>query len=211
MKKINYPTRLRPFNYGYVLKHHAEYRNALRQCKKNLRRYGTGFADNEAQVLSLSICQFMLAHNYPVNKIYLNFRGYCRNYKKIFELHPELLTAWQTDGYYDQCENVIEIAEQTISQEVAQLDEVRKQELINFVLPRLQFAIEAEELCPEDCGGDNHGDWLQMLKDIHQELQEGNMDLFVKNMWALYCVDWTKVEDDEWDFYCSVYDHIIVK
>jgi hypothetical protein len=42
-----------------------------------------------------------------------------------------------------------------------------------------------------------------MLKDIHQELQEGNMDLFIKNMWALYCVDWTKVEDDEWDFYCS--------
>jgi hypothetical protein len=37
------------------------------------------------------------------------------------------------------------------------------------------------------------------------------MDLFVKNMCALYCVDWTKVEDDEWDFYCSVYDHIIVR
>lgn len=209
--KNNHNTRPKPFNYGLIAKHGAGYRSALRQCKKNLKRYGAGFADNEAQVLSLAICQFMLAQNYPINKIYLNFRGYARNYRKIYLLHPELLSAWKTDGYYEECEKVNVIAEQTISQEVALLDEFRKQELINYVLPRLQFAIDAEELCPDDCGGDNHGEWLQMLKEIHQELQKGNFNLFVKNMWALYCVDWTKVEDDELEFYCSVYDHMIVK
>ena len=211
MKNNYHNTRPKPFNYGWITKHHCGYRNALRQCKKNLKRYGAGFDDTEAHVLSLSLCQYMLAHNYPIHKVYLTYKCSCFLYKKIYQLHPELLSACQTDDWYEEIEKVNHIAERTISQQIVQLEEPLKKELIAFILPRLQFAIDVEELCPEECGGDNHGDWLQMLKDIHQELQEGNMDLFVKNMWALYCVDWTKVEDDEWEYYCSVYDHKIVR
>ena len=48
MYKINHPTRLRPFNYGYVLKHDWEYRKALRQCRKNKKQYGVAFDNSEA-------------------------------------------------------------------------------------------------------------------------------------------------------------------
>jgi hypothetical protein len=71
------------------------------------------------------------------------------------------------------------------------------------------FIVDKESLCPDDCGGPNHGKWLDMIKAMNTELKDGNMNLFLKNMWLLYSCDWSLLDEEDLEYYCSVYDEEI--
>ena len=101
------------------------------------------------------------------------------------------------------------VAKEVICNDIAALDAEHKNELLQFILPRLQFIVDKESLCPDDCGGPNHGQWLNMIKAMNEELKDGNMNLFLKNMWLLYSCDWSLLDEEDLEYYCSVYDEEI--
>ena len=209
MKKINHPTRLRPFNYGYINKHDWEYRNALRQCRRNKKQYGAAFDNCEAYQLANAICLFMLTHNYPVSKPYLYFKAQGVYKEELFVLHPHFPKDFGGENWVDEYEKVDAVAKEVICNDIAALDAEHKNELLQFILPRLQFIVDKESLCPDDCGGPNHGKWLDMIKAMNTELKDGNMNLFLKNMWLLYSCDWSLLDEEDLEYYCSIYDEEI--
>ena len=114
MYKINHPTRLRPFNYGYINKHDWEYRNALRQCRRNKKQYGVAFDNSEAYQLANAICLFMLTHNYPISKPYLYFKAQGVYKEQLFVLHPQFPKDFGGDNWVDEYEKVDVVAKEVI-------------------------------------------------------------------------------------------------
>ena len=195
MKKINYPTRPRPFNYGYIEKHDWEYRKALRQCRRNKKRYGVAFDNSEAYQLPNAVCVFMLTHNYPINKAYLYFKAKGVYKEELFVLHPDFPKDIAAENWIDEYTKVEERAKEEIVKQMAELDNAHKQELIQFILPRLQFISEIQSIYVDDIEDDNQENWLNTIKVMHEELKDGNLNLFLENMWSLYCNDRNQMDE----------------
>ena len=201
MKKINYPTRKRPFNYGYIEKHDWEYRKALRQCRRNKKRYGAAFDNSEAYQLASAICVFMLTHNYPINKAYLYFKGKGVYKNALYEMHPNFPEDIGAENWFDEYFKVEEAAHETICKQMAELDNAHKQELIQFAIPRLQFVFDIKSLYIDIEGEENVDSWLKKTKAIYEQLREGDMTLLIENLWSLYCEDWDTIDDEMKEYY----------
>lgn len=195
MKKINYPTRPRPFNYGYIEMHDWEYRKALRQCRRNKKRYGVAFDNSEAYQLPNAVCVFMLTHNYPINKAYLYFKAKGVYKEELFALHPDFPKDIAAENWIDEYTKVEERAKEDIVKQMAELDNAHKQELIQFILPRLQFISEIESIHIDDIEEDDKENWLNTIKVMLEELKDGNLNLFLENMWSLYCNDRNQMDE----------------
>lgn len=195
MKKNNYPTRPRPFNYGYIEMHDWEYRKALRQCRRNKKRYGAAFDNSEAYQLPNAVCVFMLTHNYPINKAYLYFKAKGVYKEELFALHPDFPKDIAAENWIDEYTKVEERAKEDIVKQMAELDNAHKQELIQFILPRLQFISEIESIYVDDIEDDNQENWLNTIKVMLEELKDGNLNLFLENMWSLYCNDRNQMDE----------------
>ena len=201
MKKINYPTRKRPFNYGYIEKHDWEYRKALRQCRRNKKRYGAAFDNSEAYQLASAICVFMLTHNYPINKAYLYFKAKGVYKNALYEMHPNFPKDIGAENWFDEYFKVEEAAHETICKQMAELDNAHKQELIQFAIPRLQFVFDIKSLYIDIEGEENVDSWLKKTKAIYEQLREGDMTLLIENLWSLYCEDWDTIDDEIKEYY----------
>ena len=168
MIKNNHKIRSRSLNYGFVRKHHRGYRNALRQCRKNKKRYGAAFDYTESNDLQMAMCVFMEKHNFPVNKVYLRFYGKAKNGEDIQLLYPKLKELLNGEPVFE----VFEEIETDFSKLILGLDESYKLKLIDFLFPRVECFADmylSENLPTED-------DFGKTLQLVINSLKEKNID-----------------------------------
>lgn len=162
--------RFNRFNWGCFYKNKKGYRKALRQCKKNKKRFGVGFDDSETW------------------ELYWAFITYLYNTRWIRE-HDKILKAYmfsREEEYVCEKYNIPEYEYQNISEildnlvhevfvSINQLDDEKKQRLSDFLIPRLIVFKENLHGYPADMA---EGEWDQYIDDTIEELKQLKFDKF---------------------------------
>lgn len=162
------------FNWGCVRKHEKGYRKALRQCKKNKKRFGVGFDNSETWNLDWT------------------FLMYLYNTRWIRE-HDEFLKEYmfsREDKYICNKYNIPEHEYQNISEvldkliekvfvSINQLDDEKKKQLSDFLIPRLIVFKENLHGYPAIMTED---EWNQYIDDTIEELKQLKFDKFEKKL-----------------------------
>lgn len=154
-------------NYGLVKKNSKEYRNALRAIRKNYKKYGAKFDNTEVYALDLTLFKFI--------------------YKRGYSKHPYL--KWyiigDTHKYWD-----VSIRDYSLSM-LNQEEEIRKtillevlinhkQEIINFLLPRMKAYYDSNIGYPVKF--DTFVNWQKYIKETIEELEKGEIEKFINEM-----------------------------
>lgn len=162
------------FNWGCIRKHEKGYRKALRQCKKNKKRFGVGFDNSETWNLDWT------------------FLMYLYNTRWIRE-HDEFLKEYmfsREDDYicdkynipkYDY-QNISEVLDKLIEKvfvSINQLDDEKKKKLSDFLIPRLIVFKENLHGYPGNMTEDS---WNQYIDDTIEELKQLKFDKFEKRL-----------------------------
>ena len=158
------------FGWGCVYKNEKGYRKALRQCKKNKKRFGVGFDNSE--IWNLDHTFFMYLYN----------TRWIREMDDFLKAHM----FWKEDDYvcekynipeYDY-QNIGEIENELISDVFAninQLDDEKKKQLCDFLIPRLIVFKEKSNSHP--CSMTEE-EWDKYIDDTIEELKNLKFDNF---------------------------------
>ena len=158
------------FNWGCIRKKEKGYRKALRQCKKNKKRFGVGFDNSET---------WNLDHT---------FFKYLYNTRWIREMDDFLKAhiCWKEDEYicekYNipeyEYQNIAEIQDKYISDiftSINQLSDEKKKQLSDFLIPRLIVFKEKSNSHPVSMTEDS---WNQYIDNTIEELKKLKFDNF---------------------------------
>lgn len=181
MKKNNHKTRPRPLNYGWVMKHDWNYRNALRQCRKNKKHYGVAFDETEVKDLFTSMCTFMQKNAFPIDKVLLYFAKGIIN-ADVRERFPKIVDLLRNEEPLD----VIDEIDALFNKKIIELDEFYKQKLIDFLLPRLECFADTCMTYPEDWVEEKPEDLDIIVPQIIEELKSNKLDTVLKHRRKLY-------------------------
>ena len=181
MKKNNHKTRPRPLNYGWVMKHDWNYRRALRQCRINRKRYGAAFDETEVKDLFSSMCTFMQKNVFPIDKVLLYFAKGIFN-KEVCKRYPKLKELFMGE---ETIEVIYEI-DSVFNKQIIELDEVYKQKLIDFLLPRLECFANTCMIYPEDWVEEKPEDLDIIVPQMIEELKSNKLDTVLKHRRKLY-------------------------
>ena len=181
MKKNNHKTRPRPLNYGWVMKHDWNYRNALRQCRKNKKHYGVAFDETEVKDLFTSMCTFMQKNAFPIDKVLLYFAKGIIN-ADVRERFPKIVDLLRNEESLD----VIDEIDALFNKKIIELDEFYKQKLIDFLLPRLECFADTCMTYPEDWVEEKPEDLDIIVPQIIEELKSNKLDTVLKHRRKLY-------------------------
>ena len=164
------------FNYGCIDRHHRGYRKALRQCKRNLQRYGVGFDDSETWNLDCAILHFLLDKHFP-----LPHMDFIHCY--LYESSLLYLDKYYPDVDYLDCEtgnSIIDSIHADILEQMRQYSYEQKQQLFDFVIPRLDRMKNITIAYPGIDEGATFEGWIETLERMIEELKVQKMDLFLK-------------------------------
>ena len=181
MKKSYHKTRPRPLNYGWVMKHDWNYRRALRQCRKNRKRYGAAFDETEVKELFSSMCTFMQKNAFPIDKVLLYFAKGIFN-KEVCKRYPKLKELFMGE---ETIEVIYEI-DSVFNKQIIELDELYKQKLIAFLLPRLECFANTCMIYPEDWVEEKPEDLDIIVPQMIAELKSNKLDTVLKHRRKLY-------------------------
>lgn len=181
MKKNNHKIRPRPLNYGWVIKHGWNYRKALRQCRKNKKHYGVAFDGTEVKDLFTSMCTFMQKNAFPIDKVLLYFAKGIFN-KEVCKRYPKLKELFMGE---ETIEVIYEI-DSVFNKQIIELDELYKQKLIAFLLPRLECFANTCMIYPEDWVEEKPEDLDIIVPQMIEELKSNKLDTVLKHRRKLY-------------------------
>lgn len=181
MKKNNHKTRPRPLNYGWVMKHDWNYRKALRQCRINRKRYGAAFDETEVKYLFSSMCAFMQKNAFPIDKVLLYFAKGIFN-EEVCNRYPKLKELFMGE---ETIEVIYEI-DSIFNKQIIELDDLYKQKLIAFLLPRLECFADTCMTYPEDWVEEKPEDLDIIVSQIIEELKSNKLDTILKHRRKLY-------------------------
>lgn len=181
MKKNYHNTRPRPLNYGWVMKHDWNYRNALRQCRKNKKHYGVAFDETEVKDLFTSMCTFMQKNAFPIDKVLLYFAKGIFN-EDVYNRYPKLKELFRGE---ETIEVIYEI-DSVFNKQIIELDALYKQKLIAFLLPRLECFANTCMIYPEDWVEEKPEDLDIIVPQMIEELKLNKLDTVLKHRRKLY-------------------------
>lgn len=180
MKKNYHKTRPRPLNYGWAMKN-RNYRKALRQCRKNRKRYGAAFDETEVKELFRSMCTFMEKNAFPIDKVLLCFAKGIIN-ADVRERFPKIVELLRGE---ETVEVMYEI-DALFNKKITELDELQKQKLIDFILPRLECFADTCMTYPEDWVEEKPEDLDIVVPQMIEELKANKLDAVLKHRRKLY-------------------------
>lgn len=162
------------FNWGCIRKKEKGYRKALRQCKKNKKRFGVGFDNSETWNLDWTFL------------MYLYNTRWIREYDEFLKVYmfqrvDEYICKKHNIPEYDY-QNIAEIQDKYIIDifiSVNQLDDEKKKQLSDFLIPRLIVFKENLHGYPGDMTEDS---WNQYIDDTIEELKQLKFDKFEKRL-----------------------------
>lgn len=157
-------------NWGCIRKKEKGYRKALRQCKKNKKRFGVGFDNSETWNLDHTF--FMYLYN----------TRWIREMDDFLKAHM----FWEEDEYVCEKYNIpdyeyndIGIALDTqvnlVFSHIEKLDDSKKKQLCDFLIPRLTVFKENLHGYPA-CMTEE--EWNKYIDDTIEELKQLKFDNF---------------------------------
>ena len=186
MNKKHHIRRTRLLNYGWILKHHKGYRNALRQCKKNLKCYGAAFDDSEVTSLDEAMCMFMYKNSFPINKNILCFCVKKSINQELFEIYQKLKKIEAGQPSFDVFLDI----EADLCQQITELDNFYKQRLVNFLLPRMQCFVDNNILYPAWRDIETAEEWNDVIRKMMEEIKGLNFKLLLDYRKELFTCSW---------------------
>jgi hypothetical protein len=158
------------FNWGCIQKGVKGYRKALRQCKKNKKRFGVGFDNTETWSLDWTFL------------IYLYNTRWIREHDEflkayMFQKEDEYICDKYNIPEYEY-QNIFEIEYKLISDiftRINQLDDEKKKQLCDFLIPRLIVFKENLHGYPGDMYPE---EWDKYIDDTIEELKQLKFDKF---------------------------------
>jgi hypothetical protein len=163
------------------MKHDWNYRNALRQCRNNRKRYGAAFDETEVKGLFGSMCTFMQKNAFPIDKVLLYFAKGIFN-EDVYNRYPKLKELFRGE---EMIEVIYEI-DSVFNKQIIELDELYKQKLIAFLLPRLECFANTCMIYPEDWVEEKPEDLDIIVPQMIEELKSNKLDTVLKHRRKLY-------------------------
>ena len=158
------------FNWGCIQKGVKGYRKALRQCKKNKKRFGVGFDNTETWSLDWTFL------------IYLYNTRWIREHDEflkayMFQKEDEYICDKYNIPEYEY-QNIFEIEYKLISDiftSINQLDDEKKKQLSDFLIPRLIVFKENLHGYPANM---SEVSWNEYIDETIEELGQLKFDKF---------------------------------
>ena len=174
MKKNYHNRRPRPLNHGSAIRSKWQYRQALRQCRKNKKRYGVAFDDTEVTELAVAMCTFMQSNSFPIDKVLLYHGRYIIN-KHVREAYPEL----NLPDINNEVFEAIEKLEADLCKQISQLPDAYKQRLVDFLLPRLQCFADTCTVYPDFLEEEKPENLEIIVAQMIDELKNNKLDTVI--------------------------------
>ena len=171
MKNNYHNTRPRPLNYGSAVRRKWQYRQALRQCRKNKKRYGVAFDETEVTELAVAMCTFMQSNSFPIDKILLYHGRYIIN-KHIREAYPVL----DIPCINEDVAEVLDKLEADLCKQVCELPTRYKQKLVDFLLPRVQCFADTCTYYPDFLEQEKPENLEIIVAQMIEELKNNKLD-----------------------------------
>ena len=155
-------------NYGCREKNTREYRKALRECRKNKKRYGVAFDDSETWNLDMVVLQWCYdnhVHTHPIIKRCRFSEWLIEDY--ISEYYEEGLSEFKND--YQEYSRVFNTIRENMYEDI--FYEIRTKfrcQFCDFILPRLKRFKEISLTYPSDLGEEA---WNQYVQDAIDEIE----------------------------------------
>ena len=155
-------------NYGCREKNTREYRKALRECRKNKKRYGVAFDDSETWNLDMVVLQWCYdnhVHTHPIIKRCRFSDWLIGDY--IEDYYADVLSEDIADfQMYNRLYN--EILENVYKDAFVQIRERLNDQFCDFILPRLKRFKEISLTYVYDFGEET---WKQYVQDAIDEIE----------------------------------------
>lgn len=158
------------FNWGCIQKGVKGYRKALRQCKKNKKRFGVGFDNTETWNLDWTFLIYLYNTRW-VRKHDEFLKAY------MFQKEDEYICDKYNIPEYEY-QNICEIEYKLISDiftSINQLDDEKKKQLCDFLIPRLIVFKENLHGYPANM---SEVSWNEYIDETIEELKQLKFDKF---------------------------------
>lgn len=155
-------------NYGCVERNSREYRKALRQCRKNKKRFGVAFDDSETWNLDLVVLQWCYdnhVHTHPIIKRCRFSDRLIEDY--VVEYYADVLSGHRAD-YQEYYRLYNEILDNVYKDAFAQIRVRLNDQFCEFILPRLKRFKEISLTYPSDLG---EAAWNQYVQEVIDEIE----------------------------------------
>ncbi len=180
MKKNNHIRyRNHYLNYGFIEKHGRHYRRALRECRKNLKRFGVVFDNSETWSLDVAFMKWLYNQQWLTRDNQNVIRAYGQ------ELMDEYINCnfdIKLTDYQALSETQEELIKRVFS-EVEILDIRLKVRIRNFLVPRLIIFKENLHGYPADM---TEEEWDTYIDETIKEIEQYKYDKFKErfgNFW----------------------------
>ena len=162
------------FGWGCVYKNEKRYRKALRQCKKNKKRFGVGFDNSETWNLDHTF--FMYLYN---TRWIREMDDFLKAY--MFWKEEEYVCEKYNIPYYEYNDIGAALDTQVVVLflHIEKLDDSKKKQLCDFLIPRLIVFKENLHGYP---GNMTEEEWDKYIDDTIEELKQLNFDKFEKRL-----------------------------
>ena len=155
-------------NYGCREKNTREYRKALRQCRKNKKRYGVAFDDSETWNMNMVVLQWCYdnhVHTHPIIKRCRFSDVLIEDYLK--EYYEEDLSEFKDDFQeYNRVFNIV--LENTLEEIFYEIRTKFRYQFCDFILPRLKRFKEIRLTYPQDFTFEG---WTQYIQEAIDEIE----------------------------------------
>ena len=164
-------------NYGCIERNSREYRKALRQCRKNKKRFGVAFDDSETWNMDLVVLRWCYDNNVHPDPIIKKCRfsdTLVEDY--ILEYYEKDLSEYKNDYQeYNRKFNII--LENTFEEIFYRIRTKFRYQFCEFILPRLKRFKEISLAYPVDLGEEG---WDKYVQETIDEIEkEKTFDKFV--------------------------------
>lgn len=171
-------------NYGCIERNSREYRKALRQCRKNKKRFRVAFDDSETWNIDLVVlhwCYDNHIHTHPIIKRSRFSDSLVEDW--IEKYYGEVLSKYKSD-YQEYHKIYNEILHNIYADIFSEIHTKSRDQFCKFILPRLKRFKEISLTFPTDLGIEG---WNQYIQETIDEIEiEKTFEKFrnrINNFW----------------------------
>ena len=139
------------------------------------------FDETEVKELFSSMCTFMQKNAFPIDKVLLYFAKGIFN-KEVCKRYPKLKELFMGE---ETIEVIYEI-DSIFNKQIIELDDLYKQKLIAFLLPRLECFADTCMTYPEDWVEEKPEDLDIIVPQMIEELKSNKLETVLKHRRKLY-------------------------
>jgi hypothetical protein len=155
-------------NYGCVERNSREYRKALRQCRKNKKRFGVAFDDSETWNLDIVVLQWCYDNNVHPDPIIKKCRFSDRLIEDWIDEYYETDLSRYKCGFEEYMKLYDTIYRNIIEDIFYEIRTKFRYQFCEFILPRLKRFKEISLAYPFDLGIEG---WDKYIQEVINEIE----------------------------------------